>query len=254
MFQQLPIRDCLSLVKRPRNLREGFTLLELLVVVGILAALVALALPYYQDYVNQAKLTAAAADLTTFKKALMQNDQLEPTVFSGPSLLPLIGKYLSDYRRFAGQINPVDPWGNDYTVRTDDGAIICGGANRFIDTVSPNTVASYDDILEIWKPPFTLSSCRAINTTQVEVNFSRKVVDSSVTSGAIVSITNPGSASTVKFKISDTTYRFTVAPALTTGVNHLLTTLTTFNAQDGKVGLHAIKADGSFGEVASFTY
>ena len=29
--------------------RSGFTLLELLVVVGILAALVALALPFYQD-------------------------------------------------------------------------------------------------------------------------------------------------------------------------------------------------------------
>jgi len=35
---------------------SGFTLLELLVVVGILAALVALALPFYQDYVNQSKL------------------------------------------------------------------------------------------------------------------------------------------------------------------------------------------------------
>jgi prepilin-type N-terminal cleavage/methylation domain-containing protein len=50
--------------------KSGFTLLELLVVVGILAALVALALPFYQDYVNQSKLTAAEADLQTFKKAL----------------------------------------------------------------------------------------------------------------------------------------------------------------------------------------
>lgn len=51
--------------------RTGFTLLELIIVVGILAALVALAMPYYQDYVSESKHSVMRANLHTLRKALM---------------------------------------------------------------------------------------------------------------------------------------------------------------------------------------
>ncbi|MEW6712454.1 MAG: prepilin-type N-terminal cleavage/methylation domain-containing protein, partial [Candidatus Riflebacteria bacterium] len=50
---------------------HGFSLLELLLVIGIIAALVGLALPYYQDYVGQSKNSVMRANLQVFKRALM---------------------------------------------------------------------------------------------------------------------------------------------------------------------------------------
>lgn len=51
--------------------RRAFTLLELLIVIGVLAGLVALAIPYYADYVGQAKLETMRSNLRAVKKAVI---------------------------------------------------------------------------------------------------------------------------------------------------------------------------------------
>ena len=190
--------------------RYGFTLLELLVVVGILAALVALALPFYQDYVNQSKVTAAEADLQTFKKALTMYDQLENSMFSSTDMVPLIGTYLQDFRTSTGQTNPADPWGNDYTVRAEDGTIICAGPDGTINTVAPSRIAAGDDILVTWKPTFFVSSGRKVNSVTFDINFSRKV---STIAQANVTADSGGPILNMS-KISDTIFRFTTTSAI----------------------------------------
>ncbi|MGM0600555.1 MAG: type IV pilin protein [Candidatus Rifleibacteriota bacterium] len=54
-----------------KNGKNGFTLLELILVIGIIAALVGLAMPYYQDYVGQSKNAVMRSNLHILKKALM---------------------------------------------------------------------------------------------------------------------------------------------------------------------------------------
>jgi prepilin-type N-terminal cleavage/methylation domain-containing protein len=228
--------------------KKGFTLLELLVVVGILAALVALALPFYQDYVNQSKLTAAQADLNTFAKALATYDQLEPTMFNGTTFVPLIGTYLQDFRTNTAQVNPTDPWGSDYEIRPQAGVILSYGPNGVEDSADTDRTTSTDDILVTWKPTFFITGCRAINTTTVEVSFSRKV--SSVGTFSIDNGLTVGGT----YKISDSIYRFTVTTAMVKGTTYTVT-LTTATAQDGKVGFDATKPDGTTaGNTGSFTY
>ncbi|MFZ2956644.1 MAG: prepilin-type N-terminal cleavage/methylation domain-containing protein [Candidatus Ozemobacteraceae bacterium] len=215
--------------------RSGFTLLELLIVVAILAALVALALPYYQEYVNQARITAAQADVRTFTKALGSYDQLEPTVYINTDLRGLIGRYLQDYRTNDAQTMPLDPWGQPYKLRIVEGTIVSGGPNRFFDTPVTALYPSADDVFGTWKPPFFFTA-KALNATTVDIFFSRKIDPLiPIAAGALTVDTSlPVGPSTVATKISDTQWRFTV-PTMTSGSSLATMVDGSATAGDGKV-------------------
>lgn len=242
--------------------RSGFTLLELLVVVGILAALVALALPFYQDYVNQSKLTAAEADLQTFKKALAMYDQLESSSFASTNLTGLIGKYMQDYRTFNGQVNPVDPWGNDYQILPQEGVVMSWGPDGQIQTdITTGDAARRplgDDILVTWKPPFFVSSVRAVNQNTVEVVFSRKIKYISGAATLYFTINNTTvKAATNVIKVSDTVYRFITTANLVKLTTYTVTAIPAvgkIEGQDNKASFDSNPSTGTTGATASFTY
>lgn len=58
--------------------KQGFTLIELMIVVAIIAILAAIALPLYQDYVSRAQVTAGLADIsggkTMFEAQVIANN------------------------------------------------------------------------------------------------------------------------------------------------------------------------------------
>ncbi|MBD7921028.1 pilin [Xanthomonas bonasiae] len=50
--------------------QQGFTLIELMIVVAIIAILAAIAIPQYQNYVSRTRAAAAAAELAGFKTSV----------------------------------------------------------------------------------------------------------------------------------------------------------------------------------------
>jgi type IV pilus assembly protein PilE len=61
-----------SIMSRPRSPSSGFTLIELMIAVAIVAILAAIALPSYNTYVTRSKLPAAFSQLAGYGVALQQ--------------------------------------------------------------------------------------------------------------------------------------------------------------------------------------
>ncbi len=119
--------------------KRGFTLIELLIIITIIAILVGVALPYYQDYVRQAKISKAEHELDILKEALIKHDTMEDLPFQHDDLRYLTGTYLQDL--------PRDPWDRDYHIDWIKGIIWSDGSD---------TTSEYDDLIVEYKPVLTL--------------------------------------------------------------------------------------------------
>jgi prepilin-type N-terminal cleavage/methylation domain-containing protein len=101
-------------------MRRGFSLIELLVVVAIVAILVGVATPYYSDYVKESKRTKALQDLDVLKQAVVLFNSQEDLPYQGTiattsPYLPVLGE--NDFNGLQGRYLtyiPVDPWGKNY--------------------------------------------------------------------------------------------------------------------------------------------
>lgn len=106
--------------------KKGFSLLELLIVVGIIAALVGLAMPYYQDYVGQSKDSIMRGNLHLLKKTLMEY-KADKGEFPA-ALSDLVPKYLMEL--------PIDP---------KDDAVDNWGYSRSVDKQSYTLNSKYNN-------------------------------------------------------------------------------------------------------------
>ena len=99
--------------------RRGFTLIDLLVVLVIIGVLGALIVPNLFSSVDDAKITAARANLSTLTGALKRyklDNQRFPTADQGLAALvtkPTTGAIPPNWRPYQNKL-PNDPWGRPY--------------------------------------------------------------------------------------------------------------------------------------------
>lgn len=82
---------------------KGFTLVELMVTVAIIAIIASIALPSYQDYVTQAKIAEATSTLADLRIKMEQYYQDNRTYVGGPCA-PTVG--IPKYFSYACSVGP----------------------------------------------------------------------------------------------------------------------------------------------------
>lgn len=151
-------------------LRKGFTLIELLIVITIIAILAGAAIPYVQDYIDDARMSKARADLSELRNAIIRYEAelgkgFDPSALTDPQQgfqEYLVGPYL--------QSALTDPWGTPYYIATEASLVYSAGADRkrstniistaYRPTTSPtraywnddnnNGIADKDDTIDIY--------------------------------------------------------------------------------------------------------
>ena len=100
--------------------KKGFTLIELLVVITILAILAGAAIPYVQNYLDDARISTAKSDLNELRNAIMRYETDRSEYFN-----PGFGKTGDEYKKALESFQQklvgayimkayVDPWGRPY--------------------------------------------------------------------------------------------------------------------------------------------
>ena len=133
-------------MNRKFRAQDGFTLIEIMVVILIIGLLALMVVPRLRGVADRAKRTKAQADIQELKQALDRyylDNGSYPTTDQGLQALvspPSSGRQATNYEQ-GGYIEklPNDPWGNQCFYQSD-------GSTYALKSFGPDGVQSTDDI------------------------------------------------------------------------------------------------------------
>ena len=128
-----------------KRIQQGFTLIELMIVVAIIGILAAIALPAYQDYTVRSKITEGLIMGGAAKLAVAETWQATGALVapgytftaskyvSGITINPLNGEIFIVYDTSATGISQLGAANSIYLVPTIGGAVLAAGATGAMD-------------------------------------------------------------------------------------------------------------------------
>lgn len=129
-------------------MRKGFTLIELLIVVTIIAILAGAAIPYVQEYIEDARISRCKADLNEIKNGIIRYelDKGVSWAQADTNISKLVGPYLAKAL--------IDPWGTPYVIDSDNSVVYSGGFDR----LTPISGAGSEDNIAVdFRPPLAMT-------------------------------------------------------------------------------------------------
>lgn len=157
-------------------LRKGFTLIELLIVITIIAILAGAAVPYVQDYIEDARISKTKTDLGEIKNSLTRFELDRGVAYTATGIGDLVGPYLDKAI--------TDAWGTPFEVDEPSCKVLSWGPNRNDDG------GLGDDISVDFRPPLALSKAYWVdndkngvvsNGDAINVRFSRPANPAEIT-------------------------------------------------------------------------
>jgi prepilin-type N-terminal cleavage/methylation domain-containing protein len=149
-------------------MKKGFTLVELLVVITILAVLAGAAIPFVQAYVEESRLAKCKADLEEISRALVVYETREGE-YPDSDVKLLAGRYLNK--------SPIDAWGSPYMVDRLAGTVFSKGPDRKDKNDAGGNANDADNIVVAYQPPLALVSAKWVDRNQNGVLDSDNVPD-----------------------------------------------------------------------------
>ena len=99
-----------------KRLQQGFTLIELMIVVAIVGILAAIAIPAYQDYIARSKVSEAMAALGACKTSVSEYIQVNtgslPATTDKAGCTSTTSQYVTSLEVVGGKITVTPAWAN----------------------------------------------------------------------------------------------------------------------------------------------
>ncbi len=129
------------------SFKKGFSLIELMIVVTIMAILAGAAIPYVQDYIEDARRGRCKNDLEEIRNALALFELTRREAYTPTDISKLVGPFLSKAL--------TDPWGSSYVINSASSTCYSLGADQANNTG--------DEIQVFYRPRMAISRANWID-------------------------------------------------------------------------------------------